>query len=128
MTLFTTNSSRLRYRILIGTGGIGTGTFFALNDNRTLDREESREGRFLDRRDYCKLHIITHDVRTLADNSFTILPIGMVGEDDHGVRLLKEMEEVGLDLRYLGLVPKEQTLYSFCFIYPDGSFYTLVFS
>jgi ribokinase len=121
MTAKNTNTDELRYRVLIGTGGIGTGTFFALNDNRTLGREESREGRFLDRRDYCKLHIITHYVRTLMGNGFTVLPIGMVGKDDHGIRLLKDMEEVGLDLRYVGVVPNEQTLYSICFIYPDGT-------
>jgi len=29
--------ARLRYRALIGTGGIGWGMFFALNGNHTLD-------------------------------------------------------------------------------------------
>ena len=53
---------QLRYRALIGVGGIGSGTFFALQGNETLGREESRLGRFLDRRDYCKLHIIAHYV------------------------------------------------------------------
>jgi sugar/nucleoside kinase (ribokinase family) len=110
----------LRYRALIGTGGIGTGTFFALNDNRTLGREESRGGRFLDHSDYCKLHIITHYVRRLMGDPFTVLPIGKVGEDDHGTRLLAEMDEAGLDLRYVRAVP-EHTLYCICFVYPDGT-------
>ena len=120
MVPLNADSSRLRYRALIGTGGIGTGTFFALNDNRTLGREESRGGRFLDRRDYCKLHIITHYVRRLMGDPFTVLPIGKVGEDDHGARLLAEMDEAGLDLRYVRVVP-EHTLYCVCFVYPDGT-------
>ena len=45
---------------MIGVGGIGSGVFFALDGNHTLGREESRGGRFLDRRDYCKLHIVSH--------------------------------------------------------------------
>lgn len=110
----------LCYRALIGTGGIGTGTFFALNDNRTLGREESRGGHFLDRRDYCKLHIIAHYVRKLTDGSFSVLPIGKVGEDDHGTRLLAEMDQIGLDLRHVRAVP-EHTLYCVCFVYPDGA-------
>ena len=57
-------------RRLIGIGGIGSGTFFALNGNHTLGREESRGGRFLDRRDYCKLHIISHYVRPLLGGRF----------------------------------------------------------
>ena len=36
--------------------------FFALDGNHTLGREESRSGHFLDRRDYCKLHIVSHYV------------------------------------------------------------------
>ena len=35
-----------RYHAMIGTGGIGTGMFFVLNDNPTLGREESRSGHF----------------------------------------------------------------------------------
>ena len=31
------------------------------------------------------------------------------------------MGEAGLDMRYVRLCPGEQTLFSFCFIYPDGS-------
>lgn len=121
MTPLNVDPSRLRYRVLIGTGGIGTGTFFALNDNRTLGREESRGGRFLDRRDYCKLHIITHYVRALMADGFAVWPIGLVGEDDHGTRLLQEMAGVGLDLRYVRAVANEQTLYCVCFVYPDGT-------
>ena len=113
--------ARRRYRALIGTGGIGSGVFFALNGNHTLGREESRSGRFLDRKDYCKLHIVAHHVRTLMGPDLTVLPIGKVGDDDRGRRLLGEMAQAGLDLRHVQVLPGEQTLYSICFLYPDGS-------
>ena len=111
---------RLRYRGLIGTGGIGSGVFFALAGNHTLGREESRGGRFLDRRDYCKLHIICHYVRALLGPEFPTIPIGKVGDDDVGRRLMSEMREAGLDVRYVEVCPDSQTLFSFCFVYPDG--------
>jgi ribokinase len=110
-----------RYQAMIGVGGIGAGSFFVLNGNHTLGREESRSGRFLDRRDYCKLHIISHYVQTLLGAQFVTLPIGKVGSDEVGSRLLAEMREAGLDMRYVQAVPGSQTLFSFCFIYPDGS-------
>ncbi|HEX6907174.1 MAG TPA: hypothetical protein VF154_11240, partial [Terriglobales bacterium] len=47
------------YRRLIGIGGIGSGIFFALDGEHTLGREESRLGKLLEVRDYCKLHIIS---------------------------------------------------------------------
>ena len=58
-------STSRRYRAMIGAGGIGSGAFFALDGEHTLGREESRSGRLLDRRDYCKLHIISHYVKAL---------------------------------------------------------------
>jgi len=110
-----------RYQALIGVGGIGSGAFFALNGNHTLGREESRSGRFLDRRDYCKLHIISHYVRTLLGPEFATIPLGKVGDDEAGHRLLAEMRDAGLDVRYVRLSPGDQTLFGFCLIYPDGS-------
>jgi hypothetical protein len=56
--VLNTGGRDLRFHTLIGTGGIGTGSFFQLRGDHTLGREESRGGRFLDRRDYCKLHIV----------------------------------------------------------------------
>ena len=41
--------------------------------------------------------------------------------DDVGDRLLGEMAEVGLDLRYVGRAENRRTLYALCLIYPDGS-------
>ena len=115
------NLYQSRYRALIGVGGIGTGWFFALSGDHTLGREESRLGRFLDRRDYCKLHIIAHYIQTLLGPQFHTLPIGKVGDDESGRRLLDEMGATGMDLRYVQIVPGEQTMSSICFVYPDGT-------
>jgi ribokinase len=117
----TIDSDELRYDAFIGVGGIGSGSFFALSGNHTLGREESRGGRFLDRKDYCKLHIIAHYVRTLLGPNFAAMPVGRVGDDEPGRRLYEEMREAGLDMRYVDVAPGDQTLFSFCFIYPDGS-------
>ncbi len=111
----------LRYRGMIGTGGIGWGSFFLLNGNHALGREESRSGRYVDRRDYCKLHIISHYVKKLLGARFSVFPIGKVGGDPEGARLLSEMEEAGLELTYVERLADARTLYSFCFLYPDGA-------
>jgi len=113
--------TRLRYEALLGTGGIGSGSFFLLDGNHTLGREESRSGRFLNRRDYCKLHIVCHYVQALLGPGFPVLPIGALGDDEPGRTLRREMEEVGLDLRHVLKLPGRSTLYSFCFLYPDGT-------
>jgi ribokinase len=110
-----------KYDAMIGTGGIGTGTFFALSGNHTLGREESRGGQFLDRRDYCKLHIISHYVRRLVGGDFKTLPVGRVGDDAAGRRLVEEMRAEGLDVSHTAIMPGEQTLDCICLLYPDGS-------
>lgn len=113
--------ARRRYDALIGTGGIGAGVFFALNGNQTLGREESRSGRYLDHRDYCKLHIIAHYVRVLTDSAFAVYPLGKVGDDDTGRTLLGEMREAGLDVRHVVTDTRHRTMFCTCLIYPDGS-------
>jgi ribokinase len=110
-----------RFDGLIGTGGIGSGRFFALDGEHPLGREESRSGRFLDRRDYCKLHIVAHYVQTLLGSPFHTVAIGRVGDDEAGARLLAEMSGAGIDIRYVITGAGEQTMYAFCFLYPDGS-------
>ncbi len=115
------NPDALHYRALLGTGGIGSGTFFQLNGEHTLGREESRFGHFLDSRDYCKLHIIAHYVKVLLDNPFPVFPIGKVGQDDAGLHLLQEMQEVGLDTRFVGVAQDAPTLTAICYLYPDGT-------
>jgi sugar/nucleoside kinase (ribokinase family) len=109
------------YDIMLGTGGIGSGTFFALSGNHTLGREESRGGTFLDQRDYCKLHIICHYVHKLAKAGFKTLPIGKVGDDAEGTRLIAEMHSEGLDLSLTTVMSGEPTLNCICLLYPDGS-------
>lgn len=113
--------STCRYRALIGTGGIGSGLFFALNGNHTLGREESRSGRFLDQRDHCKLHIIAYYVATLLPAGFRTIPLGMIGEDDLGKQMVDEMRQAGMDVRHVQVCPGERTLMAICFLYPDGS-------
>ena len=109
------------YQAMIGTGGIGSGVFFALDGDHTLGREESRSGRFLDKRDYCKLHIISHYVKVLLGADFQTILVGKVGDDEVGHRLLAEMRDTHLDLRHVIAASGEQTLFSTCFVYPDGS-------
>jgi len=106
---------------MVGTGGIGCGSFFLVEGNETLGREESRAGRFLDRRDYCKLHIICHCVKALLGEGFEVSPIGRVGRDADGARLTTEMAAAGLDTRFVQAVDAVPTLFSFCYLYPDGA-------
>jgi ribokinase len=106
---------------MIGAGGIGSGKFFALNNNQTIGREESRSGHFLDRKDYCKLHIICHYVKALLGPDFIYVPVGKVGHDEIGAQLIAEMVEIGLDTRWVTVCEDATTLFSFCFIYPDGT-------
>jgi len=110
-----------RYQAVIGVGGIGSGRFFALNHNHTLGREESRSGHFLDQKDYCKLHIIAHYLKALLGPEFAAIPIGKVGQDETGARLLQEMREAGLETHLVAMCPQAQTLFSLCFLYPDGT-------
>jgi sugar/nucleoside kinase (ribokinase family) len=114
------------YKRLVGVGGIGSGLFFALEGHHELRRNESRPGRLLDVRDYCKLHIVAQYPTLLlgarADRGpFHVIPVGKVGIDEIGLRLRAEMELAGMDVRFVDAVPGRPTLLSVCFQYPDGS-------
>jgi ribokinase len=111
----------LRFKGIIGTGGIGSGKFFILNGDHTLGREESRSGHFLDVSDYCKQHIILHYIKVLLGPSFSVIPVGKIGNDDIGQILFNEMSETGFIMNRIEMVPHMSTLFSFCFYYPDGS-------
>jgi ribokinase len=111
----------LLYTGIIGTGGIGSGKFFVLNGDHTLGREESRSGHFLEVSDYCKQHIILHYIKVLLGPSFSVIPVGKIGDDDIGQILFNEMSETGFDMNRVEKVPHVSTLFSFCFYYPDGS-------
>ncbi len=118
-------AGEMDYRLLIGTGGIGSGAFFALEGDHSLGRNESRPGKLLDVRDYCKLHIIAHYVAVLLgagrDGLFDVLPVGKVGKDDFGRVLTDEMTQVGMDTRFIETSPDRPTMFSCCFQYPDAS-------
>ncbi len=114
------------YRRLVGVGGIGSGMFFALEGDHVLGRNESRPGRLLDVRDYCKLHIVAQYPAVLLgahedEGPFHVVPVGKVGIDEVGLRLRAEMEHSGMDVRWVDAVPGRPTLLSVCFQYPDGS-------
>ncbi len=50
-----------------------------------------------------------------------ILPIGRIGNDPVGLRLLGEMRRAGMDTRFVEATDGFPTLLSVCFQYPDGS-------
>ncbi|MEX1239991.1 MAG: carbohydrate kinase family protein [Cyclobacteriaceae bacterium] len=120
-TSLNISPGKSRFRAMIGTGGIGAGSLFLMSGNHTLGREESRGGKYLDARDYCKLHIITHNVKALSGADFPVFPLGKVGDDDVGRRIFREMHEAGLNLDYVHTVAGDKTLFGFCFLYPDGT-------
>lgn len=112
------------YRQLIGVGGLGTGIFFALEGEHTLGRNESRPGRWLNVKDYCKLHIVIHYIAKILGStraSFPVLPVGRVGNDQAGNFVISEMKDVGIDTRHVQALPDQPTLFSVCFQYPDGA-------
>ena len=115
------NPRTLRYTGIIGTGGIGSGKFFQLNGDHTLGREESRSGHFIDVTDYCKQHIILHYIKVLLGPSFSVIPVGKIGDDKIGQILFNEMSKTGFIMNRVEKVPNVSTLFSFCFCYPDGS-------
>lgn len=111
------------YRRMIGIGGIGSGIFFALDGDHTLGRDESRLGRLLDIRDYCKLHIISHYVAKLlaeAPGGFRVIPVGNVGDDAPGRQMILEMSAAGMDTTHVKTVAGSPTMFSVCYQYPDG--------
>jgi len=115
------NPALLKYTGIIGTGGIGSGKFFVINGDQTLGREESRSGHFLFFKDYCKQHIILHYVKVLLGPSFSVMPIGKLGDEDVGQILYNEMARTGFIMKRIEVVKNVSTLFSFCFVYPDGS-------
>jgi ribokinase len=113
------------FRRLVGVGGIGTGMFLAVEGDDTIGRTESRAARLVDVRDYCKLHTVAHHVAVLLGASpsgdpFHVVPIGAVGGDDAGERLVDELASAGMDVGRVRIVAGRPTLFSVCFQYPDG--------
>jgi sugar/nucleoside kinase (ribokinase family) len=112
----------LRFTHAIGIGGIGTGVVFALQDDQTLGRNESRIAKLLNASDYCKLHIVEHYIAAMMGSAaFHVSAIGVVGDDAAGDQLLLEMRQVKIDTQSVRRDPGHRTLYSVSFVYPDGS-------
>lgn len=113
------------YTNIIGTGGIGSGIFFSLAGDHTLGRNESRAATLQPYRDFCKQHIILHYITVLLGASpggpFRVFPIGAVGNDETGKKLLQEMEQTGMDIQHIHISEVHSTLFSVCFQYPDKS-------
>ncbi|MHB1938930.1 MAG: carbohydrate kinase family protein [Acidobacteriaceae bacterium] len=117
---------RTGFTQVVGIGGIGTGTIFALQGNHTLGRNESRMGEVIDARDYCKLHIVEHYLAVLLRsnkdlNAFKVFAVGNVGDDIAGATLVREMKDAGIDTRYVRVEPEYCTMSSIVFLYPDRS-------
>jgi sugar/nucleoside kinase (ribokinase family) len=115
-----------RFSYVIGVGGIGTGTIIELDGDDTLRRTESRMGRLLDARDYCKLHIVEHYVAVLLGEeaggaACRVVAVGNVGRDQAGMGLLREMADAGIDTGDVRVEPERKTLFSLSFLYPDKS-------
>jgi sugar/nucleoside kinase (ribokinase family) len=80
----------------------------------------------LDSRDACKLHIISHFLAVFTGaepegRPFHVLPVGKVGRDGPGDRLLVEMKGAGLDCRFVEAIPDLPTLFAVCYQFPDGA-------
>src|SRR6185436_18555498 len=120
-TLLNDQPEGLRFKAMIGTGGIGSGSLFLLEGNHTLGREESRGGRYLDAKDYCKLHIISHNVKKLAGPGYKVYPLGKIGDHEVGRIIFKDMERAGMEMDFVQYSPGDRTLFGFCFLYPDGT-------
>lgn len=126
MTLALRANAETGFTCAIGVGGIGAGIMYSLHGDHDLGRNESRLGELLDSRDYCKLHILEHYIAKLmgagnASDTFRVLPIGVVGNDVIGTQILGEMSAAGLNMQFVRRDPALKTLFSVCFIYPDGS-------
>jgi sugar/nucleoside kinase (ribokinase family) len=111
---------------MTGIGGIGAGIVYALDGGQELSRNESRLGKLLESRDYCKLHIVSHYVARLMGagddaGKFQVRPIGVIGFDGAGSELLAEMTTAGMDTRFVRRDSVHRTMFSVCFLYPDGS-------
>jgi ribokinase len=106
--------------VLVATGGLGSGIHLALDGDHTLGREESRGAYLLDRRDFGKLHIISHYVQALLGGGVLVVPVGRVGRDTAGEGVKHDLRQVGVDVSYVGTDESIPTLFSVCFAYPSG--------
>lgn len=122
--------SNYRFNQVVGTGGIGSGIVMVVEGNETLRRNESRFGRLLPSRDYCKLHIVFHYIASLLAASdqqsqpsagVQVLPIGRIGADHDGNRLRLLMGDVGMNVDGVTIDTEQPTMFSVCIQYEDKS-------
>jgi sugar/nucleoside kinase (ribokinase family) len=126
MTSFLRLANSHAWDHVVGIGGIGTGVVFRLEGSQTLGREESREATLLPGRDFCKLHIVEDHMAALMGAKapaadFRVTAIGVVGDDPPGRDLLSVMNSAGIDTGGVRIQAGLPTLFSACFLYPDGS-------
>ncbi len=125
ITLQPAYGEGLCYNHIIGTGGIGSGMVFSLRGEHTLGRNESRLADLEPFKDYCKQHIVLHYVSVLMGaaikGKFQAFPIGKVGKDEVGLRLLEQMRAAGMDTGYVAVSAENSTLFGVCYQYPDFS-------
>ncbi len=112
--------SGARFDYVAGVGGIGSGVLFLLEGEHDLGRNESRLGELTDYQDYCKLHIILHYTAVLLEGALPVFPIGRVGRDENGARLISLMQKAGMDTAFVTTDPEKPTMYAVCFQYPNG--------
>ena len=108
-----------RFDKVIGTGGIGVGLLFETDDNRTLGRNESRLVTLSDAKDYCKQHIVLYYAAVLLSGVAQVYPVGCVGCDANGDKLLSEMVSAGMSVQYVERDETLPTTISCCLQYPD---------
>jgi len=95
--------------------------FFELEGKHTLGRNESRGARLKDFKDFGKGHIILHYLPVLLGRGFKVVPVGAVGDDDFGPKLKNQMAQTGMDTSLIKTAKGFPTMFSACFLYPDGS-------
>lgn len=110
---------KIQFDQVIGTGGIGSGILFESNNNRSLNRTESRMAELGTAKDYCKQHIILHYVAKVLSKELSVYAIGMVGNDDQGVRIIEEMQSAGIITKMVASTVLHPTMFSVCLQYPD---------
>lgn len=109
------------FRRLIASGAIGYGVAFVLEGNSTLGRNESRLGKLLPAKDFCKGHIIAHYLGTFLGRQNPIHFIGALGTEPAAKNLLQDMEKANLNTRFVQQFAEASTPFCVCFFYPDKS-------
>lgn len=105
---------------VVGTGGVGQGILFQLEENHTMGRNESRQAQLTDSQDYCKLHIILHYIATFLNGDLPVYAISRVGADEQGKQLKKIMSKAGIDVSCVSEDKYHSTMYAVCYQYPNG--------